>query len=408
MDILFCDICNESVPQPDLAHGRAVVRGARVVCAQCEAAMGRHLEEGGGGGPHGGSGFGAGELALAGVADVGGGVYGAGRADAGAAERRAAQGPAAGAGAGAGVGAFIGLVALSVAAASAWLLVERIDGLERSHGGQVAQLEQELDAARRARASGAAELGAQVAEVSAETKLLAASIDGAIARGTEDLAAELAAATAREADIRRELESARARVEEVLSLARLEREAEQKHIANLATDLRLAQDRIIAVEENLRAVGARPTAVAGSGAPGGAPALGGPAAPPPPSWERFLPDLQSKDEGIRVDAVIELGTTRDPKTLPHILPLLKDANLWVRMVAAEALGKLGDASAVPALIDALEDERTAVRENALFALQALTRETLRFDANGSEAERSKRVREWRDWWTKNRERLLGG
>ena len=39
MDITFCDLCNESVPQGDLEKGKAVRRGDRVICAQCEAAM---------------------------------------------------------------------------------------------------------------------------------------------------------------------------------------------------------------------------------------------------------------------------------------------------------------------------------------------------------------------------------
>jgi hypothetical protein len=39
MDIHFCDLCNESVPQSDLDLGRAFVRRGRVVCASCERAM---------------------------------------------------------------------------------------------------------------------------------------------------------------------------------------------------------------------------------------------------------------------------------------------------------------------------------------------------------------------------------
>ncbi len=36
MDIHFCDLCNESVPQSDLDQGRAYVRRGRVICAACE------------------------------------------------------------------------------------------------------------------------------------------------------------------------------------------------------------------------------------------------------------------------------------------------------------------------------------------------------------------------------------
>ena len=39
MDIFFCDICNESVPQSDLDSGAAVRRGERVMCAVCDKVM---------------------------------------------------------------------------------------------------------------------------------------------------------------------------------------------------------------------------------------------------------------------------------------------------------------------------------------------------------------------------------
>ncbi|MFT7542939.1 MAG: hypothetical protein ACI9K5_003921, partial [Gammaproteobacteria bacterium] len=39
MDLLFCDVCNESVPQRDLDEGLAKRRRGRVVCATCEGAM---------------------------------------------------------------------------------------------------------------------------------------------------------------------------------------------------------------------------------------------------------------------------------------------------------------------------------------------------------------------------------
>jgi len=39
MNIHFCSLCNESVPQADLDLGRAFVRRGRVICAVCERAM---------------------------------------------------------------------------------------------------------------------------------------------------------------------------------------------------------------------------------------------------------------------------------------------------------------------------------------------------------------------------------
>src|ERR1700741_3271172 len=39
MEIHFCSLCNESVPQSDLDLGRAFLRRGRVICAVCERAM---------------------------------------------------------------------------------------------------------------------------------------------------------------------------------------------------------------------------------------------------------------------------------------------------------------------------------------------------------------------------------
>ena len=47
MEIFFCDICNESVPEGDLNHGLAYRRGNRVVCAPCDRAM-SHADGAGG------------------------------------------------------------------------------------------------------------------------------------------------------------------------------------------------------------------------------------------------------------------------------------------------------------------------------------------------------------------------
>ena len=39
MKILFCDLCNESVPQSELDAGRAFMRKGRVICLKCDQLM---------------------------------------------------------------------------------------------------------------------------------------------------------------------------------------------------------------------------------------------------------------------------------------------------------------------------------------------------------------------------------
>ena len=211
----------------------------------------------------------------------------------------------------------------------------------------------------------------------------------------------VAAQSERFADASRDVDALRLRLEGVGSQLERVQSSDDERIAELEQQVLYLRDELIRIDEHIRIVAAA----------GPAPVGGAAAAPVPEdpgkSWERYLPDLKSDEEGIRVDAVIALGDTRDVDTVPHLLPMLDDGNLFVRMVAADALGKIGDPTAVPRLIETLEDERPAVRESALYALRAITGEDLGFDPTGSEGDRGKRVRAWRDWWSKNRSRLLG-
>jgi HEAT repeat protein len=66
--------------------------------------------------------------------------------------------------------------------------------------------------------------------------------------------------------------------------------------------------------------------------------------------------LRNRRWHARVDAVIALGNTKDPKVVKPLIKLLKsDKNIDVRKHAASALGSIGNASAVPALAEVLEE-----------------------------------------------------
>ena len=52
------------------------------------------------------------------------------------------------------------------------------------------------------------------------------------------------------------------------------------------------------------------------------------------------------------------------------------------------------------LIRTLEDPETAVRERAMLSLRAITGRSFGFDPGGSESERAKAIKKWRDWWKK--------
>lgn len=172
------------------------------------------------------------------------------------------------------------------------------------------------------------------------------------------------------------------------------------------------EQRTIVVEESQRliAVGATPTrgeirspspvgGAAGATAPAGA----------APSWQGLLADLQHQSAGIRLEALYALGNTRDPGTIPHIMRMLDDDDIFVQMTAIGILAEdYQSREAVPRFIDALEHENSAVRETAMIALRELTGREFRFDPSAAPAERSKRVRAWRDWWDRSGESFLQG
>ena len=61
---------------------------------------------------------------------------------------------------------------------------------------------------------------------------------------------------------------------------------------------------------------------------------------------------------------------------------------------------------VAALIDTLEDSEQTVRESAWNALRTLTGKDFKYDPQGNEADRAKKVKAWREWWKKEGEGLL--
>jgi HEAT repeat protein len=391
MEVHFCDLCNESVPQRDLDLGRAFLHKGRVICAACDVAMG-------------------GEAARAREASLSAAGAPAGVAFASAVfppERasapplRAVPAPApAPATAPAGGGLALGLAALAVllTAAVAVLLFERLDESSRAAAGVEARLRGELregldaeraaaSAAVAARADDAARLERELAALSERGNQGALATSEALARLTEQVS-ELTARAAAEADDDGGEE-----------LARHDRELEA-----LAASLSVVRGDIGLMAEKLFDLERRPAAAPppAATAPQAAPAAADPAA-----WTALALELKSPSSGARWSAVQALGDTRDLAVVPHLLPMLKDADIFVRMATARVLGDLASRDAVPSLIDALEDEEPSVREQASVSLRAITGKDFKFDPTANEAERAKKVKAWRDWWKREGESAAG-
>lgn len=384
MEILFCDLCNESVPDVDVKGGQASYHKGRLVCAVCNKAMGGPVTSE--------------EPPPIPSALPEGGLP---TSDTPAAPTGTEQAQSASSGGGGGV--LVGLLALGFAAVGFTLVLDAIEGVKEDVGETGRNLETDVAAVRSEHRVHAAGLPG----------MLQASADGVRAsereareelRGMIDgLQLELAASAERERLASQALMNLQAELEANEKASKSREDGLKKTITTLEEDLRWFSDRMIQIEENIRLVSAQgPVAPANNVGNGG----GGASMPAGKPWESLLPDLKHANSGIRLDAVYELGETGDPDVAPHLIPMLSDVDLFVRMASCRMLEDLGAKPAVPALIEALEDSVSAVREQAMMALRTITKRNFGFEPQGSPGDRGKRVQSWRDWWEKDGEGFL--
>jgi HEAT repeat protein len=360
MNLYFCDLCNESIPQPDLDLGRAVRRGERLICAACEAAM------------------------------------------SGAAARPAPPAPVATPIARGGSGAASSLAAVALAFAAVALLAGvgaaayffwRLESQAHAISNQITALERA--APEHARTVSAA-LGDEAAAREAEVGQARAALQ-ALAERVQDLEQ----ADPRVAALERRLEKLDARLATLDDLA-----SRVQHQAGVIDDL----TRSLADLEKQRTTTSltrEPEPVPEVAAPRAAAPAPEAGAPGGALFEKWVGDLASPDSGTRWQAVQSLGGTRQASVVPHLVPMLKDSDIFVRMATCRHLGDLGSVQAIPALIDTLEDEEASVREAALVALRGLSGQSIPFDPLARDGDRSKRVKAWRDWWEDAAKDLLG-
>jgi uncharacterized coiled-coil protein SlyX len=360
MNLYFCDLCNESIPQADLDLGRAVRRNERLICVSCEAAMSggvrtqqvfpveppapRALPSV----AHGGSPLAAVALAFASVALVtviGGGIFFYWRSESQALAQRSALGD-------------LERAAPEHARTVSAALASEVTNRE----SEIAGLRMQLQA-----------ITARVGELEQEDPQLTA-----LARRVDKLEERLGG-----------LDDLASRVQH-----------QSETLDELATWVQSLLQREPAREAAKPAGEPKPPAKAN------APTPPQPAASNEALLQKYIADLSSPDSGTRWQAVQSLGGTRDPAVVPHLVPMLRDSDIFVRMAACRHLGDLGAVEAIPALIDTLEDEEVAVREAALSAVRGLSGQSIPFDPGAKEGERAKRVKAWRDWWEQASKELL--
>jgi HEAT repeat protein len=376
MDILFCDLCNESVPVGHLADGRAFRRKGRVVCASCDAAMGGHGAIHGPGDTQ--------EIPLSSA------VFAAHDAPRPAPTHRTApivSKSSRGTSVIAGFALLIAVIAMTGGVLGMLRLMEESNlqkqNLREGHAKLergVTHLSGRMDGVVAGVAGSVTELETDLSKKFDDVTILLTGelreLNQSLQATRERLAGLEATMRAMDADLHATDEELQSRMDTMLVAALEERQG----YAVLA-------DRLAALEDLVHS-GALTQATTDEELDAG------------PAWQVALDDLNSEDSAVRWNAVQALAESGDPAVVPHLVRLLDDADIWVRMAAAGALGDLGAADAVEPLIRTLEDSETAVRERAMLSLRSVTGRSFGFDPSGSENDRAKAVKKWRDWWKK--------
>ena len=385
MDIHFCDLCNESVPASDFSIGRAFQRKGRVVCAQCDAAMG-------GARPAGAESH---EPATPPSATSPAAPNPAGLAPGPPAET-ARSWPGV-------IGLMAGTAALVAVGVGGVLVLDQLDGIQGE--AQVIRSENQraksdLRAEQRA---ALAPLREEITAAADRTERAAAAAADAQSARIAQLEQQLAAAASREAELRASIEALRALVGESRRDVDAERARDAELVAKIDQVVQFHGNRLIELEERIREAGA--LVAAGVVPPG---AAGTPDPSAGPAWEPLVAELASEDAAVRLQAAYDLGETGDLAVVPHLLPMLSDADVFVRMVTAQALDTLQAKLAVPSLIDRLGDDTITVREAALIALRNITGQRFGYEPDARQGDRDRKVDQWRAWWRREGDNFLSG
>lgn len=118
--------------------------------------------------------------------------------------------------------------------------------------------------------------------------------------------------------------------------------------------------------------------------------------------DRWIKRLKDPDEEIVFSATITLARLHALRAASALVEVLqKHKDYYARLGAATALDELKATSAVPALIEALNDKDDLVRSEANQALEHITDQTFHFASGMTRAERQRIQKHWREWWKAN-------
>lgn len=369
MELYFCDLCQEAVPQADLDTGIATHSGERTVCRACHAAM-----------------------ASAQAADQPASPPGAPRPS-GAPTDRATPTPTGRGALGPGLAAVLGVMAILLSLLVAIVLLVRIELVageaeQRAvrDGERVERVEERVAGTR----AGAVAAGRDAAESVVVQEL--ERLDS-VERQLRELRALLAGRepAPRGAEGRDEPEAPSTVREPGLLLPG----DAMERVDGLEEQLLFLQARVhdLLTAEARRTEGREP--VERLELPEGEVGV-------------LVAQLAHEDPIERVAALYGLALSEDPGVAGHLTPLLADTDPYVRALSARILERLEARSAVQPLIDALADPEVVVREASVGALRHITGRQHGFDPRGSSGDRYLGARRWRDWWAANWKTFLYG
>lgn len=349
VEVIFCDLCNASVPEQDLQAGKAARHGGHVVGACCLQAL-----------------RGASPVAVPGRA-----------------ERRSWP---------------LALLGLAALLAATLHLDHRIEADRAAREQAQERLAEELRQrsevlmAMDATLDGVAEsLPKDISQLQGQLGLLHSAVLEEALRSIRSLQASQATFGALRTDVEA---FAGRQVDPRPALERLEAAVQsiQAQLAELSA--RPASGPAVPQPAIVPAVRQDP-----SGAP--------PSAGLPSELAHQVARLADADPAVRFDAVDALVRSKDPQAGTAVLPLARDGDLFVRRLAVEGLRYFRSVPVLDALVRALADPEELVRETAWRSLQELTGQKLPFDAAGSRENRTRAQKAWADWAEANKANFGG-
>ncbi|MDA1193786.1 MAG: HEAT repeat domain-containing protein [Planctomycetota bacterium] len=118
--------------------------------------------------------------------------------------------------------------------------------------------------------------------------------------------------------------------------------------------------------------------------------------------DRWIKRLRDSDEDIVFSATIELARLKALRAAPYLVEVLeKHKDFYARLGAATALGELQAVGSVDPLVEALNDKDDLVRTAASEALLRITGQDFNFVSGLTKNERIRIQKKYRAWWKDN-------